>query len=416
MRTDKMLLRAFGVERAVVQGAHWERYRGRQTLVLHVRPYRCEERRCSKCGRRCPRYDRGSGPRRWRCLDVGLCAAYLQAEAPRVRCPEHGVVVQRVPWARPGARFTRLFEDLVAWLAVRTDRSTCSRLLNIAWATVGRILQRVAHSAEQQRNPLQGLRRIGIDEVSFRKGQRYLTVVVDHDSGRLLWAAEGRNEQTVRQFFELLGPERSARIQLVSADAASWIRKVVRERCPNAKLCLDPFHVVQWATEALDEVRRSVWNQLRRSGQHERAKTLKNARWALWKNPELLTEPQRATLASIERDNKPLFRAYLLKEQLRSVFQQPEPADAAAILDKWTAWASRSRLAPFVRLARTIRRHREAIEQVLRHRLSNARIEAMNTKIRLLTRLAFGFHSPKPLIALAMLKLGGLCPPLPLRP
>ena len=159
-----------------------------------------------------------------------------------------------------------------------------------------------------------------------------------------------------------------------------------------------------------------MWNQLRRSGQHERAKALKNARWALWKNPELLTEAQQATLASIERDNKPLYRAYLLKEQLRSVFQQPEPADAAAILDKWTAWASRSRLPAFVRLARTIRRHREAIEQVLRHGLSNARIEAMNTKIRLLTRLAFGFHSPKPLIALAMLKLGGLCPPLPPRP
>lgn len=416
MRSLRMLLRAFGVEGAVVLDANWEDDLGRQALVICVRPRKKDEGRCSQCSKKCPRYDRGGGPRRWRCPDVGLCPTYIEADAPRVRCREHGVVVQQVRWARAGSRFTTVFEDQVAWLAVRTDKTTLAGLLKIAWSTVGRILERVAASMKSLRDPFANVSRIGIDEVSYRKGHRYLTVVVDHDSGRLLWASPGHDEETLKKFFDLLGPERSSRIRLVSSDAAAWIHNVVRERTPNARLCLDPFHVVQWATKALDEVRRSVWNQLRKSGQKERAKALKSARWALWKNPGDLTEDQQATLSRIERDNKPLFRAYLLKEELRSVFQEPDPELAKLTLDDMIAWASRSRLPPFVKLARTLRKHRAAIHDVLDHGLSNARIEAMNTKLRLLTRLAFGFHSHAPLIALAMLKLGGLCPPLPARP
>jgi transposase len=254
--------------------------------------------------------------------------------------------------------------------------------------------------------------RIGIDEVSYRKGHRYLTVVVDHDSGRLLWASQGHDEATLRKFFDELGAERAARIRLVSADAAGWIPNVVRERCPNATQCMDPFHVVQWATRALDEVRRSVWNDLRRGGKKEDATTLKGSRWALWKNPEDLTAKQKVSLASIEHGNKPLFRAYLLKEHLRDVFKH-DGQQAINMLDYFVGWAARSRLAPFVKLARSIRDKRETIVAALTHGLSNARVEAMNTKLRLLTRLAFGFHSHQPLIALALVKLGGLCPPLP---
>jgi len=173
---------------------------------------------------------------------------------------------------------------------------------------------------------------------------------------------------------------------------------------------------VHWATKALDKVRRSVWNELRTGGGSEQANALKGARWALWKNHGDLTDRQRVTLAVIERENKPLFRAYLLKEELRSVFQESDPYDAQRTLDDWLGWASRSRLKPFVKLARSIRKHRAAIDNVLVHGLSNARLEAANTKLRLITRIAFGFHSHEPLIALAMLRLGGLCPPLPAPP
>jgi transposase len=187
----------------------------------------------------------------------------------------------------------------------------------------------------------------------------------------------------------------------------------VGEHCPNAIVCMDPFHVTRMATEALDVVRRDVWNEARRQKDAAGAKWLKGARWALWKAPERLTDRQRDKLAQIQKTNRTLYRAYLLKEHLRAVFHQQTAEAAIGLLDAWTGWARRSRLQSFVKLARTIRADRTAIVATLTHRLSNARMEAANTTIRLITRRAYGFHSATALIALAMLTLGGLCPPLP---
>ena len=238
-------------------------------------------------------------------------------------------------------------------------------------------------------------------------------MVVDHDRNRLVWAAVGRDEATLWKFFDELGEGRCAAITLVSADAAPWIATVVGERCANATLCLDAFHVCQWASEALDEVRREVWNAARRGGQTALARDLKDARFALWKNPEDLTARQKAKLATIEKTNQRLYRAYLLKEQMRQVFHLRQPWLALRHLDHWLAWARRCRLPSFVKLARSITEHRAGIEAALRNHLSNARVESMNTRMRLLTRIAFGFRKPEALIALAMLSLGGYCPPLP---
>jgi transposase len=336
----------------------------------------------------------------------------LEAAAPRVRCRRHGVVVCAVPWARHGSRFTRAFEDQTAWLAVNTSKSAVAKLMRIAWRTVGAICERVAVEAHRQTDLLDGLRWIGIDEISHRKGQRYLTVVVDHDSGRLVWAAAGRDRKTVERFLDELGEERCKQIELVSCDMAGWIAGPVAERLPDAVRCVDPFHVIALATEALDEIRREVWNEARKAGEVAAAKDLKGARFALWKNPENLTDRQQAKLSSIQKTNARLYRAYLLKEQLRQIYRLP--ADAAIkLLDEWIAWARRCRLASFVKLARTITTQRAGIVAAIKHGLSNARVEAINTQIRMITRRAYGFHSPAALIALAMLSLAGLCPPLP---
>jgi transposase len=237
-------------------------------------------------------------------------------------------------------------------------------------------------------------------------------VVVDHGTGRLIWAAAGRDRKTVLQFFDQLGEERCKEIELVSCDMAAWISGPVAERCPNAVRCVDPFHVVQLTTDALDEVRREVWREARRHGNMELAKDLKGARFAVWKNPENLTDRQQAKLAAIQQTNGPLYRAYLLKEQLRQIYRVCTRT-AEKLLDRWLAWARRSRMPSFVKLARTITAQRDGILAAIKHGLSNSRVEQLNTQIRLITRQAFGFHSPAALIALAMLKLGGLCPPLP---
>ena len=410
MRMKSLWRRLLGVEGSVVRQVFFDAQA--QAVIAVVKPGRRDRFRCGRCGRRCGRYDGGEGARRWRCLDLGTVPVYVEAEAPRVRCREHGVVVAAVPWARHGARFTRDFEDQAAWLATHTDRSTVSRLLRVAWRSVGKMIARVVTEADRAIDRGAGLRRIGIDEISSRKGYRYLTVVVDHDRGKLVWATAGHDDRSLSLFFEWLGPARCAQIRLVSADAAPWVGFVVERYCPQARLCLDPFHIVRWATDALDEVRRMVWNCARRQGQAVVAEELKGARYALWKNPENLTTRQRCKLALIARTNKPLYKAYLLKEQFRLIFKL-KGKRGRSLLEAWLQWARRCRLKPFVTLAKAITKNRAGIEATLELGLSNALVESVNTKIRLITRQAFGFHSPQALIALALLTLGGLCPPLP---
>ncbi len=366
-----------------------------------------------------------------------MIPVWVEADAPRVHCPEHGPTVRQVPWARHGAGHTRAFDEQVAWLATQCSKTAVTELMRIAWRTVGAIIARVWADVQALQDRFAGLRRVGIDEISYKSGHRYLTIVVDHDSGRLVWAAPGRDRATLSAFFDALeasGAGRCAQISHVSADGADWISEVVAKRCPNAVRCADPFHIVRWAGDALDEVRREAWNTARRAARteprrgtgrppadapprpgHERARALKNARYALWKNPENLTSRQQAKLAWIAKTDPRLHRAYLLKEGLRLIFGLPYQ-EAKQALHRWISWARRCRIPAFVKLQRRILKHRDSILAAIQHGLSNGRIESVNTKIRLITRVAFGFHSPEPLIALAMLTLGGHRPTLPGRP
>jgi transposase len=406
-----------GVEKAVVEDVEFDE--DEQLLVAHVRPRARSRGRCGRCGRGSPAFDRGEGRRRWRALDLGTIQVFLEGDAPRVNCAKHGPTVAAVPWARHGAGHTLVFDEQVAWLATQCSKSAVTELMRIAWRTVGAIITRVWADVEKLHDRFAGLSRIGIDEISYKRGHRYLTVVVDHDTGRLVWAAPGRDKATLGLFFESLGEERCAAITHVSADGADWIADAVADRCPNAVRCADPFHVVRWATDALDEVRRQAWNTARgavtrraagRASGH--AKALKHARYALWKNPENLTSRQHAKLAWVAKTDPRLHRAYLLKEGLRLVFQLPIE-EATEALEAWIGWARRCRIPAFIDLQRRIVKHQASILAAIEHGLSNGRIESVNTKIRLITRVAFGFRSPDALIALAMLNLGGHRPVLP---
>jgi len=228
------------------------------SVVISARPRAGERERCGKCHERCPYRDQGDGRRQWRGLDNGVVRVYVEGDAPRVACPEHGVIVAAVSWARHDAGFTRMFDDLVAWKVVERSAKAVCEELGIAWRTVGRICKRVCAERRAMLDPFADLREIGFDEISVRRGQRYMTVVVDHRSGRLIWAAAGRDQATVKRFLDLLGAEGCARLELVSCDDADWVTVPVAERCPNADICLDAFHVVKAATDALDEIRREV--------------------------------------------------------------------------------------------------------------------------------------------------------------
>ena len=411
MQSKRVWARAIGVDRRVVIESV-DVDEADESIVVSCRLRKNALLRCGICQRRSGRYDQGDRRRRWRALDAGTTKVFIEADAPRVHCRDHAVTVAWVPWARHGAGHTRAFDDQVAWLVTHTSKTAVVELMRIAWRTVGAVAARVVAEARELVDPFDGLERIGIDEISYRRGHKYLMVVVDHDTGRLVWARAGHDRATLQVFFDELGTDRAAKIRLISADAAEWIGDCATTNCENATLCLDPFHIVRWASAALDVVRRWIWNTLRRMGLTDRATHLKGCRYALWKNPEDLTDRQATKLAGIASHNQRLYRAYLLKEQLRLVFQH-RGAEAVAMLDAWLNWARRSQIPAFVELYHRIKKHRAGIVASVTHGLSNGLTESVNTKLRLITRIAYGFRSTDNLIALCLLDRGGYCPALP---
>ena len=352
------------------------------------------------------RYDTRDEPSSWRHLDLGVWHVEIRCALRRLRCPDHGVVTEGVAFARPGAHLTADFDDLLAWCATRMDKTSTARLCRVSWRTVGRACARVVAS-ELDPGRLDDLFSIGVDEISWRKHHKYLTLVVDHQRGRVVWGAEGKDAKTLDAFFTELGSERVSEIESVSLDLGPAYLKSVGENAGQAVVCADPFHLVKIVGDALDEVRRDLWQELRRLPDDRWAKNLKGARWALLKNPDDLTAGQQTKLAAIRRTRGGIWRAYEMKEQFRAIFAGDlTRTEASVLLDRWCARAQRSRLAPFVKAAKTMRQRRDLILNAVEHGISNGRVEGMNTKVRLIIRRAYGFHSAEAALALVMLAAG----------
>jgi transposase len=374
---------------------------------------------CPRCAfSTAARYDTRPVTTTWRHLDFGRWQVVVRARLRRLRCPEHGVRVEAVPFARARSGFSRDFEDLVAFLATKTDKTTITRLSRVDWDTVGRICERVvADGLDPAR--LDGLVNIGVDEVSWRRHHHYLTLVADHDAKKIVWGAPGKDTATLDAFFDDLGADRAGRLEAVSMDMGAAFNKSVRAEghAPQAVICIDPFHAVQLVTAALDVVRRAAWNDLRQMPDQGAAKRFKGARWALLKRPENLTDEQSATLRKLRRRGGDVWRAYSLKEAFRAIFAGDlNAADTDVLLDRWCSKASRSRLPSFVKTAKTIRRHRDGILAAITLGVNNARAEGLNNHVRLITRRAYGFHSAQAALALVMLSCGPIELRLPHEP
>lgn len=404
MRANRVFGELVGIDRVSVVGFVLDPDLGE--LRLRVRASGRARWRCPTCSRVCPRYDPGR-ERSWRHLDFGSTRVLLVARVARVSCGEHGVITAAVPWARHGAGHTRVFDQTVAWLATRMSKTAIATLMQISWRTVGSIISRVVAdlAAARAGDGLDGLTRIGIDEVSYRRGHKYLTVITDHDTGRLVWVAPGRDKKTLASFFDALAEDRTKRLRLVSADGADWIADLVALRAPDARLCMDPYHVIAWVQNALDQVRRAVTNAAKARGDKTAARILFRSRYALWKRPADLTDDQRAKLDLIAEAHAEVHLAWQLREHASAIFAAGG-ADGVALLDTWYEAAANSGLAPMVTLAAKLERFYDDICNTLNAGISNALAEATNLQIRLLTRVAFGFHSPQALIALAQLRVG----------
>jgi len=372
-------------------------------LVCEVRPSN-RIPRCSECGRpvrAC--YDRRW--RTWRHLDLAGMKTTLRYEIRRVRCPCCGVKVEQVPWAAPGSNFTLPFEEHTAYLAQQCSKTTVTRIMRVAWRTVGTIIQRVvARHAEGTADRLDGLRVIGVDELSYRRHHKYITVVIDHERGEIVWASEGKSAATLTRFFDELGPQRCSELEAVTIDLSAAYIKAVTDASPRARIIFDRFHVQRLAHDALDEVRR---REVRDAIGEDRA-LLKRTRWAVQKNPWNLVGFEYQRLADLRRINSPIYRAYLLKESLLAVFGRRQINVAKRKLEEWLGWARRSRLPAFVRLARTIAKHSAGILAYVQTGLNNGRVEGLNGKARTITRRSYGFHSATALIAMLYLCCSGV--------
>jgi transposase len=352
--------------------------------------------------------------KRWRHLDLGGLRCQVECKLRRLYCPLCGDLPEQVEWARGGARYTRDFDDLVAWLAQQMNQTQVTRLMRIGWETVGNILARVV-AEKLDPGRLDGLAFIGVDEVSYGADHKFLTCVADHERGGIVWAAPGRNAASLQAFFDGLTPEQKASIKAVSIDMSAGYEKAIRSEqgVPHAQVCFDPFHVVQLASKAVDQVRRDEYNQHGRSGSGE-GKWIKGTRYSLLKDTAKQTAKQLLKLAEVVLTNKRLYRAFLLYSELRYIYKLPKH-EAVERLDAWLAWASRSRLKPFVKLARTIRKHKAGVLAAIELEISNGRLEALNSKVRLLSHRAYGFHSANALIAMIYLCCAGIQIALPHR-
>lgn len=359
---------------------------------------------------RCPcgwstrsRYDRSR--RRWRHLDLGATKVWLEADIARIDCRGCGRVrTEDVPWARPGARHSRDFEDVVGWLAQRMDKTSITKLMRCSWEAVNRIVVNLVDDHIDDAR-LDGLVNLGVDEISYKRGHRHLTVVVDHDSGHVVWVADGASQASLMGFFEALGPERCAQVKAMSMDMASKWRAPCAAHIPQATICFDQFHIMKWCNEALDSVYKSH-GHTRGNGVGDR--DWRRTRTALRTGYERLKPDRQAIVDELRRDRPELWRAWDLKERLRDLFRVVRPEVAHDYLDVWCDAAAQSRLKPFEQLARRLRKYFDGIVAAVELGLSNSRVEGINSKIRLVNRRAHGHRTAKSLASMIYLCLGGI--------
>jgi transposase len=374
----------------VTQVEETERY-----MVVHIDRLGGRLLRCGVCRQRCRKVHSVRKAREWRDLSMRKLPLILRYRPRRVLCPRCGLRVEDFPWAEPWARVTTALSNAVSILAREMSWQGTARHYGLNWKSVATIVKRaVAYGLRHRKRPPVHI--IGIDEVSRRKGQVYLTVVYDLRRRVLLWVGEDRTEEAVKKFFtEEMGRRRCHTLQVVCMDMWAPYAKLVREHAVNAQILFDRFHIVKHLNEAVDGVRRELWRQLT----SKEKVSVKGTRWLLLKNPWNLNQDQNERLSTLVRWNTPLVRAWYLKEAFQLFWDYKQPWRAEQHLRKWINSAMRSRLEPFKKFAKMLRSHLDGILPWTEIRLSNGAVEGMNNKIKSISHRSFGFRTAENFIA-----------------
>jgi transposase len=347
-----------------------------------------ETLRCPECGRECALKDYAA-ERRWRHLDVMRFETVLRCRVPRSNCAEHGVKTLRVPWAAPGSRFTLLFEGFaIAVLLACRSLVQAKELLDLHWDSLQRIMERAVERGLSRRE-WEHLRYLGLDEKSFLSGQSYVSLLTDLEGSRVLEVEEGRDKQAADLLLATLSEQQKARVEAVALDMAGFYVAAAEEALPQAAIVHDKFHIAKHLGEAVDKVRREEHKDLQREGDE----SLKGSRQLWLFNPLNWNAQQRASFARLKELNLKVARAWAIKELFTKLWNYSYEGSARRFFKEWFGWASRSRLKPIIKVARLLKAHLENILTYLRHPITNAVTEGLNSKIQAIKANARGFRS-----------------------
>lgn len=370
-------------------------------LVVAVKPHK-NGRRCPECGQR-GKIVHTAKLRRWQ--DVRVCGrtVWLSYCPREITCRTHGRVQEVIPWADPLARVSYRYEFVILKKCSDATQKAVAEELGVSPSTLSDQL----HSAIQRKregHKVRGLETVGIDEISYARGHRYATVVYDLDRACVVWTGTGKGRETIDQFFEQLSVYQKSRIKWACCDISDAYIGAIKHHCKNARLVLDRFHIVKKLNEAIDEVRKEQWREVKGDAR----RTLKGLRWLLFRHSTNRSKGDTKTLRGLEKRNRRIYRAWRLKDEFEQFWDYRRSSAAANFLKSWTVTAMKSRLEPIKAFVRTLRVNAEHILAFIETRLTNAKAEGINRIIKIIKNRASGFRSFEPFSDLIFLCVGDL--------
>jgi transposase len=388
----------------------WDDDALRPTLEVPVRPRKNSLAICSGCGKRRPGYDRLK-PRRFEFVPLWQIAVVFVYAMRRVDCPSCGVVVEQVPWSTGKSQLTTAYQWFLAGWAKRLSWQEVATVFHTSWEHVRDSVRHAVQWGLVHRD-LKGATAIGVDEIQWRRGHHYLTLVYQIDAGcrRLLWVGRERTEASLRHGLGVLGQSFCSGLQFVCSDLWQPYLKVLAEQAGGAVHVLDRFHIMKQLSEAIDDIRAAEAKRLKQDGYEP---VLKRSRWCLLKRPENLTEQQTVKLSELLRYNLQSVRAYLHREDFQRFWEYQSPAWAGKFLDEWCDRVMRSRLPPLKKVARSLRKHRPLLLNWFRAKgaISAGIVEGFNNKAKLTMRKSYGFREYETIELALYHQLGGLPEP-----
>ncbi len=393
MLVKTILNRCHKFKSFVYTNVYFSEHSGRPCIEVEVEPRKNGQMICSGCSEPASGYDTQKECRRFEFIPLWGFAVYFLYFMRRVNCSSCGVRVEEVPWAKGKNQLTKIYMQFLADWAKSLSWKEVSQRFHTSWEKVFRSVEYIVSWGLEHRS-LEGITAIGVDEIQWKKGHKYLTLVyqINSDCIRLLWIGRERTEETFSKFFDDLGEENSKLIEYVCSDMWKPYLKVIRDRLKHATHILDRFHIVARLNKAIDKVRAEEHRQMKQDGFEP---LLTSSRWLLLKRPENLTDKQGKKLSDLLAYNLKSIRAYLLKEEFQLLWKYVSPGWAGKFIDCWTTRVMRSKLEPMKKEAKTIRKHKDLILNYFRAKkaLSSGVVEGLNNKVKLTMRKSYGFRT-----------------------